>query len=248
MTYEDAAWKRLLRLLRNAGLVHTLAIVTASFDDRYLNRFDRAYGIVTSGFISLEDTSFKRSRLRDATLYGPVNGWGFRRLLHTLNLPRDLHFVDFGCGLGRACILAAEYGFERVTGVELAPEFCVRARENVASCRPPGGRLSPITILEMDALDYCEQTEDDVFFMFRPFSRDFFCTVLRKLSDRAQLRSRALTVIYSERLMLPGSFARFLTQEPAFTEILEATFWGQTFYVYQCGGRSSRSDNFHPVG
>ena len=109
------AGKRLLHLVQRTGLFQTMTILVSALDDKYLKCFDRRYRIKTSGFIRLQTTSFEPSRLRDATQYGPVNGWGFRRLLRDLNLPRQLRFVDFGCGLGRACTLAAEYGFERVT-------------------------------------------------------------------------------------------------------------------------------------
>jgi len=109
--------------------------------------------------------------LRDATQYSPVNGWAFRRLLKDLNLPRQLHLWIWGAAWagvhpGRRIWL------RKSDGVELSPELCVTARENVASCRPPSGRMSPISILQMDVLDFCEQTEADVFFMFRPFSAD----------------------------------------------------------------------------
>lgn len=229
------AGKRLLHLVRRAGLRQTMIILASALDDKYLKGFDRRYRIKTSGFIRLQNTSFEPTRLRDATQYGPVNGWALRRLLLDLNLPRHLRFVDFGCGLGRACILAAEYGFERVTGVELAPELCVGARENVTQCRPPAGKLSPITILQMDVLDYCEGTEDDVVFMFRPFSCEFFQIVLDKLVARAGSRRQPIMVIYSERMMVPGSFAPILAADLAFRKVHEAGIWGQAFYVFECG-------------
>src|SRR5213592_1843724 len=123
------------------------------------------YGVRTSGYVSLASTSVDRAKLRHATSYGPVNAWAFRRLLRNLSLPRTLHFADLGCGLGRACILAAEYGFEKVTGVELAPELCAVARENMSCCRLPESSRSRIKIVEGDVLDYCAATDDDVFFV-----------------------------------------------------------------------------------
>lgn len=229
------AFRRLLHVVRTAGLFQTLVILLSALDDKYLKCFDRRYRIKTSGFIRLHNTSFDRARLADATQYGPVNGWGLRRLFRDLQLPKHLHFVDFGCGLGRACILAAEYGFAKVTGVELAPELCAGARTNLQSCRAPGGNLSPITILEMDVLDYCQRTEDDVFFMYRPFSGDFFRRVLDLIATRAQALGKPMTVIYSERMAVPGSFCETLDQHPAFRKTHETGIWGQAFYLYQCG-------------
>lgn len=241
-----SAFQRLLHLLRSAGVIETCAILLSAVDDKYLRTFDRRYHLQTSGFLRLSETGFDPARLRDATQYAPVSGWGFRKFLKRLNLPRHLRFVDFGCGLGRACILAAEHGFARVTGVELAPELCVGARANVAKGRSPAGKLSPITILQMDVLDYCEKTEDDVFFMFRPFSGEFFLIVLDKLVARARAQAKPLTVIYSERMALPGSFRQTLDGHPAFRKTHEAGIWGQAFYVYQCGGEFNRAENKPP--
>src|SRR2546429_3251000 len=178
-----SALKRLVDLLRGFGVVNTLSVCVGTLDDQHLKSFDRRYRVRTSGYVSLTSTSVDRSKLRHATSYAPVNAWAFRRLLRDLNLPRTLHFADLGCGLGRACILAAEYGFEKVTGVELAPELCAVARENMSRCRLPATSRASVKIAEGDVVDYCVDTDDDVFFIYRAFSVAFFRTVLTKLAQ-----------------------------------------------------------------
>jgi SAM-dependent methyltransferase len=226
--------KRLLDLYRDAGPMQAAVILTAAFDDQIVRRFDRMYGVRTSGFIELDATSFRKDRLRDATLYGPVNGWGLRREFRQLALSRDLKFADLGCGLGRACILAAEYGFHEVTGVELAPEFCAQARKNVAQWQRAAASTVSVKILEMDVLDYCDEAQDDVFFMFRPFSKKFFGLILDKLVQRAQRQGKLITLIYSERVALPGSFVPLVDAHRALRKVHVMASWGQAFHVYQC--------------
>lgn len=232
-----SACQRLLRLFRGLGITQTVALLLGALDDKHLKSFDRRYRVKTSGFILLNTTSFKPERLGDATQYGPANGWAVRRFLKQLTLPHDLRFCDLGSGLGRICILAAEYGFAKVTGVELAPEFCTIARANIASCRPPSGRLSPIEIVQMDALDYCERSDDDVFFMFRPFSGDFLNRVLEKLAARSKAQNKPLTIIYSERAMVGVNHSETIAAHGAFRKQSEAIIWGQAFYVFQCEAR-----------
>src|SRR5262245_25628054 len=106
-----SALQRVGHLCRTVGPLRTAGIFLAVVDEQDLRLFDRRYGIRTSGYVDLSSTSIERSRLSDATQYRPVSGWGLRKLLKTLSLPRNLHFVDLGCGLGRACVLGAEYGF-----------------------------------------------------------------------------------------------------------------------------------------
>jgi SAM-dependent methyltransferase len=204
-------------------------------DDQHLRSFDRWYGVRTSGHVELRDTSFDPARLRDATAYGPVNAWALRKLFTTLNLPASLAFVDLGSGMGRACLIAAEYGFERVTGVELASELCQVARANVAHRYLPGNGKQAINIVEGDVLDYCDHSTDDVFFVYSAFSLDFLRAVLAKLVIRATQQDKAVTVIYTERLSWPRSSAvSALAEHGAFQKVHENCSWGQAFFVYRC--------------
>jgi len=219
--------------------VNTLSVCVWTIDDQHLRSFDRRYGVRTSGYVSLASTSVDRAKLRHAASYGPVNAWAFRRLLRNLNLPRTLHFADLGCGLGRACILAAEYGFEKVTGVELAPELCAVARENMSCCRLPESYRSRIKIVEGDVLDYCAATDDDVFFVYRAFSVEFFRRVLTKLAEGATRQRRPLTIIYTERLSWPPSDGvRVFSEDQTFRKVDERSMFGQAFHVYGCGAKS----------
>lgn len=230
-----AASERLKQLLQNYGLKKATVVCLAMVDDHHVRSFDRKYGVRTSGHIKLSKTSFNPSMLEKATAYGPVNAWGFRKLLKILNLPKSSSFVDLGCGLGRACILAAEYGFSKVTGVELAPELCDVARENIVNCQVPAAHKVPIDIVEGDVLNYCDVATDDVYFMYRPFSLDFLHEVVAKLVDRAASLKKPFTVIYSERLGAPRSegVATFL-RIPSFRKVHEVSTFGQSFFVFRC--------------
>jgi len=174
---------RASQLLRGYGLTKTMAVAAAKIDDQYLKLFDRKYNIATSGHVELCDTSFDPSKLSRATAYGPVNGWAFRGLLQELNLPKTCHFVDLGSGLGRPCIIAADYGFERVTGVELAFELHTTALENVNQSNLPPAKKGAIHLIHGDVLEYCDRTDDDVFFIFRAFSLDFYDVVRKPEED-----------------------------------------------------------------
>jgi SAM-dependent methyltransferase len=229
-----SAWNRLRNLVGELGVLNTLALVLGTIDDRWINSFDRRYRIRTSGFIELRDTSFNTERLPDATQYGPTNGWAARKMLKTLVLPSATRFCDIGCGLGRVCVLAAEFDYARVTGVELAPELCTAARVNVTNSRLSESARAKIHIVEIDALDYCAATDDDVFFMFRPFSGDFLTRVLDQLAKRARERNTSLTLIYTERVVASASHNQTIAAHGAFVRNREATHLGQAFFVFTC--------------
>lgn len=229
-----SARQRFVTLATGHGILKTLSTCFAMIEDQHLRTFDRLYRVRTSGHIELSDTSFDVSRLNHATSYGPVNAWAFRRLLKRLNLATTLQFADLGCGLGRACILAAEYGFQKVVGVELAPELCVAARRNVAGCSLLDLKKSCIQIIQSDVLHYCDSAEDDVCFVYRAFSVPFFQTVCEKLSQRVRRRRRPLTLIYSERLGSPQSESLEVpVKSDRFRELSRSSTLGQLFVVFK---------------
>jgi SAM-dependent methyltransferase len=230
------AVQRAGQLLRSYGPMKTIAVAAAKIDDQYLKLFDRIYNIGTSGHVELSDTSFDPSKLSRATAYGPVNGWAFRGLLRELNLPKAFHFVDLGSGLGRPCIIAADYGFERATGVELALELHTAALENVNKSNLSLAKKRAIHLIHGDVLEYCDHTDDDVFFIFRAFSLDFYNVVRSKLAERAALRKKTLTIIYTERLgKVQGPEVEQFRADPKVREIMRKDSWGQNFFVYECG-------------
>jgi SAM-dependent methyltransferase len=225
--------KRFLHLLREVGVRKSCSLLVSVVEDHYLHCFDRKYNVKTSGHIRLSTLTFAPARLADATQYGPVNAWAFRRLLNELRLSPKLHFVDLGCGLGRACVLAAEYGFEKVTGVDLARELCESARENAARWRFRADHPTPINILQMDALDFCDGSDDDVFFMYRPFSKEFLERILEKLAAGAERHKKRVTVIYSERMAHGTSHRDAIKNLPNWELVHEAGSFGQAFFVYE---------------
>lgn len=231
--------KRFAALLKSTGARQTVAAGVSVLEDRYLHAFDRAFNVHTGGVIELTTTSVDPSKLANANVYAPVNAWALRKLLRKLALPKSYRFADLGCGLGRPVILAADYGFSKVTGVDFAPELCAKARENVAASRLTPQQKSAIEIVRGDVIDYLADTGDDVYFMFRPFSLDFFRVVVAKIAERAARQSRPVTVIYSERINLPESFNKVFTENSNYRSALSFVSLGQTFDVYQCGPTSA---------
>jgi SAM-dependent methyltransferase len=226
--------RRLTSLLRNSGVRQTIAAGVSVVEDRYLHSFDRIFNVQTNGVIELATTSVDPEKLADANVYAPVNAWGLRKLLRRLQLPKWSRFADLGCGLGRPIILAADYGFSKVTGIDFAPELCAKARENVATSRLTAGQKETIEIIQADVINYLDRADDDVFFMFRPFSLNLFRSVVSKLTNYAEQRSRCITVIYSERINLPESFNYVLAENPRYRGVLSFRSLGQTFEVHRC--------------
>lgn len=105
----------------------------------------------------------------------------------SLRIFRDLvagrehfHFIDIGCGKGRALIVAEHCGFSRLTGIELYPELLKEAAKNVENF-PMRRTGSVITLLQANALDFEYPDEPAVYFLFNPFNSDVLRQVLLRI-------------------------------------------------------------------
>jgi len=63
--------------------------------------------------------------------YIPVTPDQCRQALSALAVPYEkFTFIDFGCGKGRAMLLAAERPFRRLIGIDFSHELLMVARRN----------------------------------------------------------------------------------------------------------------------
>ncbi len=125
-------------------------------------------------------------------------------------------FLDFGCGKGRAVVLAAQRPFRTVWGVELCGELARAAGENV---RRAGKRLrcQDVRIVNQDATQFRIPRDVNVVFLYNPFAGDVLRRVLGNLSQSLHEHPRKLTVIYA----LPRMDRDLLAETPWLTEVEE---------------------------
>src|SRR5262245_36170867 len=48
--------------------------------------------------------------------------------------PTTYCFLDIGCGKGRPLVIASEYGFKELVGVDYSAKLCRVAQENLTAC------------------------------------------------------------------------------------------------------------------
>ena len=224
-----------MKLLRQHGVPATVSVISSVIEDGYLRVFDRRYGVRTSGYLQLADTSLGAAAATRGHRYRAVNAWAFKHVLARLAPSPDANFVDLGCGLGRACLLAAEYGFRRVRGVDMVPEFCAQAADNARVFANAGKKYSPVEIFLKDAVDYSRDSDDDVIFLYNPFPVPVLENVVANLMASAGRRSSETFIIYSERILETSRTLETLQQKSALKRVLFHSSWGQAFHVFKIG-------------
>jgi hypothetical protein len=133
--------------------------------------WDRRRGVQTQGILSRETFEAGLPGREYAESYIPVTIWIFRRVMAALLRagvrPPEFTLVDYGCGKGRAVLMAVEAGFRAAVGVEFNPELARLADENLRHYR---GRRGVASVHHGNAADFPIPTGPVVCYLFNPFS------------------------------------------------------------------------------
>ncbi len=94
---------------------------------------------------------------------------------------QDFTFVDLGSGKGRVLLMASDYPFKRIIGVEFMPDLHRTAQENIAGFSSDEQQCKQIEAVCMDARDFEFPPGPLVVYLFNPFSEATFVRVLENL-------------------------------------------------------------------
>jgi SAM-dependent methyltransferase len=163
--------------------------------------FDQKYGVETDGDLDgwtyLSDLEIPSSNWIHGNNYAPIEPARFQAILAGLELRfEDCVFVDFGSGKGRALLMASEFPFKRIVGIEFSPELHASARANLARDRGFERRCESVESLCMDFLEFPLPPEPSVLFFFDPCDESVLAKMLAKISRSLEENPRALYVIY----------------------------------------------------
>lgn len=188
------AWRRLLKSLAKRGVLTTLKGIACKLDDRW---FDLRHGTDTAGRIVLDALKISGDNKSRGVNYTPTHASAFRRLIGSLSLPSDSVLVDLGCGKGKVLLLASQYRFQRIVGVEFSPELCAVAKSNVSSFRKRAAITNDLEIIERDAADYAIENDQNVFFLFNPFDAVVMGQVIANIQASLERRRRRVWIVYN---------------------------------------------------
>lgn len=184
--YIGFAWDT----VRHQGLRHSVGDVMAEL------AFDWRHGVETMVPRELESLDIEAPSIGDGVQYQGANPRLVRNILEALPPEaRSAEFVDFGCGKGRVMLLAAEMGFEKLTGIEFSPHLAEFARGNLSKSRRMGQTVEH-TVLTMDATEYVVPETPVVLFFYNPFGGETLRRVVMNIRRRLAQQPRDLWVVY----------------------------------------------------
>lgn len=164
--------------------------------------FDLEFGVRTSGLVAGRHLQSGHRHDRHATAYYGVAPSVFRSMVKRWQRSRpglameQVSFLDLGAGMGRALLLAAEFPFQQVVGVELNPTLTRIARKNLTLWRASGRARAPMRVVCGDAVEFPLPAGPCLAFLFNPFGATVMRRLLKSWSKALTGQTPELDLIY----------------------------------------------------
>ena len=187
--------------------------------------FDRAHRVDTGGLIYADGLATGHEHDIHSSGYyatapslfrGAIKLWSAALEASPYRLA-DYSFVDIGCGKGRVVLLASEYVFREVIGVELNPQLAAVARRNLRWWMRRKRACRHVRIAHGDALSFPLPDGPVVLFFFNSFEEEMARMWLDRLVEIAAARSAPIDLIF-----MHPEHHKLLTATPAIQVLADA--------------------------
>lgn len=193
--------------------------------------FDAEFGTDTSGMIDAENLvdSRRRKNIHNTGFYATAPSM-FHQAFARMEIDFErFTFVDLGAGKGRIMLLASNFPFQQVLGVEFIPELHATATRNIALYQPPARQCQDVQCILSDARDFVFPPVPLVIFMWHPFVGPVFERVMQNLEDSLRRDPREVYIVY-----LKPEFGHVIERIPSLHKLWEShlTMSEQDFAAY----------------
>jgi len=153
---------------------------------------DRLLGMFHSAYQPTEPAAFHE--MLDALQQTPTPDHA------TVNF-RDFTFIDLGSGKGRTLLMASDYPFRRIIGVELLPSLHEIAQANFRHYKSESQKCFALESICADATEFPLPEDPLVIFLFNPFPESGMRKVFANLEQSLRAHPRPVYVLYHNPLL-----------------------------------------------
>lgn len=202
-----AATRRLIGVLWEFARDSTPDRLRARFGDA---EYDWDYRVnTTSGAVGWRDRLLGMFH----SAYQPTEPSAFHEMLDSLQSRlqqtpgetspnfRDFTFLDLGSGKGRTLLMASDYPFQRIIGVELLPSLHQIAQENLRQYKSAAQKCFSLESVCGDATEFPLPTVPLVIFLFNPFPESGMRRVAANLELSLREHPRPVYILYHNPLL-----------------------------------------------
>jgi len=191
--------------------------------------FDWRHGVRTCGEAKLNDLTLVGNNAEHAVFYHAAHPKFLFEVFSSLKLNYPSYtFVDFGSGKGRALLVASEFPFSEIVGVELATELHEIASRNIRNYRSKTQKCKNVKSLNVDAAEFELPLTPLVLYLFNPFRPAVLIPVLQRLQRSLNSHPRDVTLIYVAPFHAP-----LIEQETALRCVEESVYHNTYRFEHQ---------------
>lgn len=161
-----------------------------------IHPFDCAHGTDTSGFVPADELPADAALRKHAVCYAGSQPGVLRQALAALPAVNACTFLDLGCGKGRALLVASEFPFRDILGVELSPPLAGIALRNAAIMAQRYPQRTAVRIAVADASTFPIPAGDLVLFLYHPFGAELVSKVVAGVESALAAEPRCVYVVY----------------------------------------------------
>lgn len=138
---------------------------------------------------------------------------------------RDFTFIDLGSGKGRTLLMASDYPFRRIVGVELLPSLHQIAQQNLSQYQSDTQKCFALESICADATGFPFPDDPLVIYLFNPFPETGMRQVFSNLENSLREHPRAVYVLYHNPLL-----EHVLTECSSLRKIA----WSHQYSLFSC--------------
>ena len=169
----------------------------ASLKKQDVHPFDLKYGTDTSGIINPEALDIPNDKVAHAIRYQTAIVEVFLDILSSLPISyEEFIFIDLGSGKARALLLASQFPFKGIIGVELSAYLHGIACRNIEVYKDELQQCHSIQSVCEDVTNYKVPHEKIVFYLFNPFDQQVMSGVLSNIEDSFRRYPRDIYIAY----------------------------------------------------
>jgi SAM-dependent methyltransferase len=229
ISVSQSAWRWWNDIARREGRVaathQLLAALWEFVRESTPERRRRRYGDAGFDWDHRVDTTSAAVDWRDRLLgafhspYQPTEADLFHEMLDALREKsqidfHDFVFIDLGSGKGRALLMASDYPFRQIVGVELLPAFHQTAQENISKYRCESQKCFALESICADATNFQFPPDPIVLYLFNPFPQAGLTEMIANLEQSLRSHPRKVYVLYHNPLL-----EHLLSESPALRKI-----------------------------
>ena len=128
--------------------------------------------------------------------YAPTYYSVIKESFRSIKDRNKLTFIDVGCGKGKVLLVASDFGFKEIIGIELSKKLLITCKINLNNYKKLKVKKKSIKLININATKY-KITNENVFYFFDPFSKIILDNFLKKILESFKKNKRKIYIIFA---------------------------------------------------